>query len=41
VLEEPRRIHEYVTYAQLVAERVAADPVFASPRPPIAVLLVA
>ena len=41
MLEEPRRIHEYVTYAQLVAERVAADPVFASPRPPIAVLLVA
>ena len=38
VLEEPRRIHEYVIYAQFVAERVAADPVFASPRPPVAVL---
>ncbi len=38
VLDEPRRIHDYVTYAQFVAERVAADPVFASPRPPIAVL---
>jgi hypothetical protein len=38
VLEEPRRIHEYVIYAQFVASQVAADPVFASPRPPIAVL---
>ena len=38
-LNEPRTIHEYVTYAQFVTECVAADPVFASPRPPIAVLL--
>ncbi len=38
VLEEPRRIHEYVLYAQFVASQVAADPVFASPRPAIAVL---
>ena len=37
-LDEPRRIHEYVTYAQFLASSVAADPVFASPRPPIAVL---
>jgi hypothetical protein len=39
VLDEPRRIHEYVTYAQFVASSVAADPVFVSPRPAIAVLL--
>jgi hypothetical protein len=38
VLNEPRRIHEYVVYAQFVVERVAADPIFVSPRPPIAVL---
>jgi hypothetical protein len=39
VLDEPRRIHDYVAYAQLVAASVAADPVFASPSPPIAVVL--
>ena len=38
VLNEPRTIHEYVVYAQFVVERVAADPTFVSPRPPIAVL---
>jgi hypothetical protein len=38
VLNEPRTIHEYVVYAQFVVERVAADPIFVSPRPPIAVL---
>jgi hypothetical protein len=38
-LAEPRRIHEYVTYAKVVAESVAADPIFASPRPPIADVL--
>jgi hypothetical protein len=39
VLDEPRTIHDYVAHAQFVASRVAADPVFASPRPPIAALL--
>ena len=39
ILDEPRRIHELVTYAQFVASSVAADPAFPSPRPPIAVLL--
>jgi hypothetical protein len=38
-LAEPRTIHEYVAYARFLAESVAADPIFASPRPPIAVLL--
>jgi hypothetical protein len=38
-LAEPRRIHEYLTYARFVAESVAADPLFASPRPPIDVVL--
>src|SRR5580693_8449511 len=38
VLNEPRTIHEYVAYAQFVTERVAADPIFASLSPQIAVL---
>jgi hypothetical protein len=38
-LNEPRTIHAYVTYARFIAERVAADAIFAAPRPPSADLL--
>jgi hypothetical protein len=38
-LNEPRTIHEYVTYARFIVERVAADAIFAAPRPPSAELL--
>jgi hypothetical protein len=38
-LNEPRTIHEYVTYARFSVEHVAADAIFAAPRPPSADLL--
>src|SRR5580704_11205800 len=38
VLNEPRKIHDYLIYAQFVVERVAADPIFVTLLPQIAVL---
>jgi hypothetical protein len=39
VLNEPRTIYAYVTYARFIAETVAADVIFVAPRPPSADLL--
>ncbi len=37
-LNWPRRIHDAIVYAKFVAQRLASDPVFADPIPPLAVV---
>jgi hypothetical protein len=40
IVKKPRRIHDLIAYAPSIAARLAADPVYASARPPLPVFRV-